>query len=50
MEIIIRSVSYGYKFEEIPIVFVDRIYGESKLGANEIVTYLKGCWKLFQTF
>ena len=32
----------GYSIEEVPITFVDRLYGESKLGANEIVGYLKG--------
>ena len=50
MEIIIRAVNYGYSIEEVPIIFVDRIYGESKLGTNEIVIYLKGVWKLFWTF
>jgi dolichol-phosphate mannosyltransferase len=32
---------------ESPIICVDRIYGESKLGANEIVTFAKGLWTLF---
>ena len=32
----------GYHIEEVPITFVDRLFGESKLGANEIVSYLKG--------
>lgn len=50
MEIIIRAVQYGFKVEEVPIIFVDRIYGESKLGTNEIVIYLKGVWQLFWTF
>lgn len=50
MEIVMRVVEYGYKLEEVPIIFVDRIYGESKLGTNEIVIYLKGVWKLFWTF
>jgi dolichol-phosphate mannosyltransferase len=36
-----------YAIAEIPIVFVDRLYGESKLGPNEIVSYLKGLWALF---
>ncbi len=34
----------------MPIVFVDRIYGSSKLGANEIKIYLKGVFKLFMLF
>ena len=50
MEIIIRATQYGYKIEEIPIIFVDRIYGESKLGTNEIVIYLRGVWQLFWAF
>ncbi|EGR27944.1 hypothetical protein IMG5_186300 [Ichthyophthirius multifiliis] len=50
MEIIIRAKNYKYNVEEVPIVFVDRLYGESKLGANEIFIYLKGVWKLFETF
>ena len=37
----------GYSIEEVPITFVDRIYGESKLGANEIVGYLSGIVELF---
>ena len=37
----------GYSIEEVPITFVDRIYGESKLGANEIVSYLQGLVDLF---
>ena len=32
---------------EVPITFVDRLYGESKLGAMEIVSYLEGIVKLF---
>jgi dolichol-phosphate mannosyltransferase len=32
---------------QIPITFVDRMYGESKLGANEVVQYLKGLFQLF---
>ena len=31
----------GYKIAEVPITFVDRIYGESKLGGEEIVEYAK---------
>lgn len=32
---------------QVPITFVDRIYGVSKLGAMEIVGYLKGLLQLF---
>ncbi len=42
MEIIVRARSLGYTVGEVPITFVDRIYGESKLGGSEIVGYAKG--------
>ena len=47
MEVIVRAMKLGYSIAEVPIIFVDRIYGESKLGANEIISYLKGLWNLF---
>ena len=47
MEVIVRAKQMGYSVAEVPIVFVDRLYGESKLGATEIVSYLKGLWDLF---
>ena len=47
MEIITRAQYLGYHIEEVPITFVDRIFGESKLGANEIVSYLRGTLDLF---
>jgi len=51
MEIIIRAKEKGYKIAEVPIVFVDRFYGESKLGATEIVSYLRlDCCLLYYQF
>ncbi|GIY09450.1 dolichol-phosphate mannosyltransferase subunit 1 [Caerostris extrusa] len=47
MEMIVRSRNLGYKIGEIPIVFVDRLYGESKLGGNEIFQFVKGLLYLF---
>ena len=47
MEAIVRAQYLGYKIEEVPITFVDRMFGKSKLGAGEIVQYLKGLWELF---
>ena len=47
MEIITRVQYMGHSIEEVPITFVDRIYGESKLGANEIVGFMKGMVDLF---
>ncbi|GMH77704.1 hypothetical protein TrLO_g15828 [Triparma laevis f. longispina] len=49
MEVMVRIVDAGYKVEEVGISFVDRIYGESKLGAGEIIGYLKGLLNLFLT-
>jgi dolichol-phosphate mannosyltransferase len=49
MEILVRARMKQYSIAEVPITFVDRIYGESKLGAGEIVAYLKGLLNLFFT-
>lgn len=49
MEIIVRASAMGMKIGEVPITFVDRIYGSSKLGAMEIIQYLKGLGQLFLT-
>jgi dolichol-phosphate mannosyltransferase len=40
-QVIVRAKHKGYSVAEVPIVFVDRIFGESKLGAGEIVSYAK---------
>jgi len=37
----------GYTVAEVPITFVDRVYGESKLGGDEIVQYVKGVFNLW---
>ncbi|GMM36719.1 dolichyl-phosphate beta-D-mannosyltransferase [Saccharomycopsis crataegensis] len=47
MEMVVRARSLGLTIGEVPISFVDRLYGESKLGGDEIVGYLKGVWNLF---
>ena len=49
MEVIVRAKLKGYNVGEVPITFVDRIYGESKLGSGEIVSYFIGLVKLFFT-
>ncbi|KAF5943184.1 hypothetical protein HYC85_020826 [Camellia sinensis] len=50
MEMIVRASRKGYHIEEVPITFVDRVYGSSKLGGSEIVEYLKGLvYLLFTT-
>ncbi|XP_015778599.1 PREDICTED: dolichol-phosphate mannosyltransferase subunit 1-like [Acropora digitifera] len=33
----------------VPITFVDRVYGESKLGGSEVVSFAKGLLYLFAT-
>ncbi|KAI9136323.1 nucleotide-diphospho-sugar transferase [Paraphysoderma sedebokerense] len=47
MEMMVRARQLGFSIGEVPITFVDRVYGESKLGADEIVQYLKGLWGLW---
>ncbi len=49
MEILVRAHKAGLNIGEVGITFVDRIYGESKLGPNEIFLYLKGLLQLFFT-
>jgi dolichol-phosphate mannosyltransferase len=49
MEIIVRARAQGYTVGEVPITFVDRIFGESKLGGDEIVQYAKGVFSLWWT-
>ncbi|KAG6874156.1 hypothetical protein C0995_005574 [Termitomyces sp. Mi166 len=47
MEMMVRARALGYSVGEVPITFVDRIFGESKLGADEVVSYARGVWALF---
>lgn len=49
MEIIVRAKAIGYTVAEVPIEFVDRVFGDSKLGGDEIINYAKGIWQLFRT-
>lgn len=49
MEMVVRARELNYSIAEVPISFVDRVYGESKLGGNEIVGFLKGLLYLFAT-
>jgi dolichol-phosphate mannosyltransferase len=48
MEVIVRCRQQGASVGEVPITFVDRVYGESKMGGGEIVQYLGGLWTLFK--
>jgi dolichol-phosphate mannosyltransferase len=47
MEMMVRAKGMGFSVAEVPITFVDRLYGESKLGGDEIVEYAKGVLSLF---
>lgn len=47
MEMMVRAKAMGYTVAEVPITFVDRLYGESKLGGDEIVEYAKGVLNLW---
>jgi dolichol-phosphate mannosyltransferase len=47
MEMVVRVAKEGYTIGEVPITFVDRIYGASKMGGNEIVHYLQALGRLF---
>jgi len=47
MEIIVRATRHGFSIGEVPITFVDRVFGASKFRGGEIVGYLNGLAKLF---
>ncbi|EGT40038.1 CBN-DPM-1 protein [Caenorhabditis brenneri] len=47
MEMMFRAKKAGYRIGEVPISFVDRFFGESKLGSQEIVDYATGLLYLF---
>ncbi|KAJ8870593.1 hypothetical protein PR048_029616 [Dryococelus australis] len=49
MEMIIRARQFGFTVSEVPITFVDRLYGESKLGGSEIFQFVKAMLYLFAT-
>lgn len=49
MEMIIRARQFNYTIGEVSITFVDRLYGQSKLGGSEIFQFIKGLLYLFAT-
>lgn len=49
MEMIARATAMNAKIAEVPIVFVDRVYGESKLGSSEYIMFITGLLRLFFT-
>lgn len=42
MEVIVMAEQLGYKIGEVPISFVDRLYGQSKMGVEEIARFVFG--------
>jgi dolichol-phosphate mannosyltransferase len=49
MEMIARATASGASIAEVPIVFVDRVFGQSKLGRNEYTMFISGLVHLFFT-
>lgn len=49
MEMIVRARALNYTIGEVPITFVDRVYGESKMGASEIFQFAKNLLYFFAT-
>lgn len=49
MEMLVRARQHNFSIAEVPITFVDRIYGTSKLGGTEIVQFAKNLLYLFAT-
>lgn len=49
MEMMVRAKQMDLMIEQVGITFVDRCFGESKLGTGEIAGYLRGLWTLFIT-
>lgn len=47
MEMMVLARTMGYKIAEVPITFVDRVYGDSKMGGEEIVKFATGLLSLF---
>jgi dolichol-phosphate mannosyltransferase len=47
MALAVTAKAKGYSIGEVPISFVDRVYGDSKLGGEEIVEYAKGVLQLW---
>lgn len=49
MEMIVRARALNYSIGEVPITFVDRVYGQSKLGGSEIIQFTKNLLYFFAT-
>jgi dolichol-phosphate mannosyltransferase len=44
MEMVIRARQFNYTIAEVPITFVDRIFGDSKLGGRELYLQVLGTY------
>lgn len=49
MEMMVRARKMHYTIAEVPISFVDRVYGQSKMNSGEIVQFARGLLYLFAT-
>uniref|UniRef100_A0A0K8TP84 Dolichol-phosphate mannosyltransferase subunit 1 n=1 Tax=Tabanus bromius TaxID=304241 RepID=A0A0K8TP84_TABBR len=49
MEMLVRARQHNFTIGEVPITFVDRVYGQSKLGGTEIFQFAKNLLYLFAT-
>lgn len=47
MEMIVRARQLNFSIGEVPVTFVDRLYGASKLGIKDITEYGKGLVSFF---
>lgn len=47
MALAVTAKAVGFTIAEVPITFVDRVFGDSKLGSEEIVEYAKGVFQLW---
>jgi dolichol-phosphate mannosyltransferase len=47
MELIVLAQAMGYTISEVPISFVDRLYGDSKMSGDEIAQYFTGVLSLW---
>jgi len=47
MEMMVRAKAMGCTVAEVPITFVDRLYGDSKLGSQEVAEYAMGVLRLW---
>ncbi|EFX00187.1 dolichol-phosphate mannosyltransferase [Grosmannia clavigera kw1407] len=47
MALAVTAKALGYTIAEVPITFVDRVYGNSKMGVGEIAEYVLGVGSLW---